>query len=135
MGRREEAIAAATREEARYAAIPLLRAFAAALRAGLEHRADDALDALRPFEGRPNSDGEMLFYVAEIHALAGDTEGAFARLNQAVDGGFLCSAAFDRDAYFEPLRARPAWAPLMARVTAAVQRIFDAHRGRALLGP
>jgi hypothetical protein len=54
-----------------------------------------------------------------------------------VDSGFLCVAAFERNPYFEPLRRLPAWAPLVARVAAAqaaVQRVFHAHRGRALLG-
>ena len=137
MGRTAEAIPAAEREEVRYAAIPLLRAFATALRAGLQGRADEARESMRPFEHRPNSDGEMLFYVAEVDALVGDTDRAFERLDQAVDSGFLCAAAFERDTYLAPLRATTAWAPFMARVTAAqaeVWRVFDQHRGRALLG-
>ncbi len=137
MGRTAEAIPAAEREEVRYAAIPLLRAFATAMRSGLQGRVDEARAAMKPFEQRTNSDGEMLFYVAEVYALVGDTARAFARLDEAVDSGFLCAAAFERDTYLAPLRAMAAWAPLMARVTAAqaeVWRVFDQHRGRALLG-
>ena len=137
MGRTAEAIPAAEREEVRYAAIPLLRAFATAMRAGLQGRFDEAREAMRPFEHRTNSDGEMLFYVAEIYALVGDTDRAFATSRRAVDSGFLCAAAFERDTYLAPLRATAAWAPLMARVAAAqaeVWRVFDQHRGRALLG-
>lgn len=137
MGRRDEAIVAAVREEVRYGAIPLLRAFSTAIRAGLQGRADEALEVMRPFGDRPHTDGEMLFYVAEVHALVGDTDRAVDRLHQAVDGGFFCVSAFDRDPYFEGLRQLPAWGPLVARVAAAqaeVQRVFDAHRGRALLG-
>ncbi len=137
MGRTAEAIPAAAREEVRYAAIPLLRAFATAMRAGLEGRADEAREAMRPFDQRQHSDGEMLFYVAEIDALIGDSERAFARLHQAVDAGFLCAAAYDRDTYLAPLQTRPEWAALMARVEAAqaeVWQVFETHRGPALLG-
>ncbi len=137
MGRREEAIAAATREEVRYAAIPLLKAFCTGMRAGLQRRADEALAAMAPFEHRPYSDGEMLFYVAEVHALVGDDDGAIARLHQALAGGFLCAAAFERDAYFGGLRRHPAWAALARKVAAEqaeVARVFEAHRGAALLG-
>jgi hypothetical protein len=79
----------------------------------------------------------MLFYVAEVFALLGDRERAFARLEQAVDSGFLCAAAFVNDAYFKDLRSEARWQALMARLAAAeaaVQRVFDQHRGRALLG-
>jgi serine/threonine protein kinase/tetratricopeptide (TPR) repeat protein len=137
MGRIADAVPAAVREELRYAAIPLLRAFATAMRAGLEGRADEAREAMRPFDQRQYGDGEMLFYVAEVDALIGDAARAFARLHQAVDNGFLCAAAFDRDTYLAPLRTHPEWAPLMARVEAAqaqVRQVFETHRGPALLG-
>ncbi len=137
MGRHDEAIVAARREETRFAAIPLLQAFSTALRAALEGDAAAALAAMRPFEQRAHSDGEMLFYVAEVHAIAGDYDRAFARLEQAVNAGFLCLPAFDRDVYLAPLRSAPAWSPLIARAAAAqaaVAEVFSAHRGAALLG-
>jgi hypothetical protein len=92
---------------------------------------------MRPFDDRLYSDGEMLFYVAEVHAIIGDADRAIERLHQAVDGGFLCAAAFDRDPHFAPLRGLPAWAPLRARVAsaqAALADLFARHRGNALLG-
>ncbi|MGD9905151.1 MAG: protein kinase, partial [Vicinamibacterales bacterium] len=104
MGRREEAIAAAAREEVRYAAIPLLKAFSTGVRAGFEQRPDAALAAMRPFAHRAYTDGEMLFYVAEVLALVGDADDAIARLHQALAGGFFCVEAFERDAYFETVR-------------------------------
>jgi eukaryotic-like serine/threonine-protein kinase len=137
MGRTAEGIVAAQREEVRYGAVPLLRAFATAMRAGLQGHVDEAREALRPFEMRRYSDGEMLFYVAEIHALIGDAERAFACLDQAVAGGFLCVPAFERDVYLAPLRTLPEWPPLVARAAAAqaaVAELFAAHRGAALLG-
>ena len=136
MGRRDEAIAAALREETRYGAIHLLRAFAAAVRAGLQGRAAEALEAMRPFESRTYNDGEMLFYVAEMYSLVGHADRAFTMLARAVDAGFLCAAAYERNAYLAPLTQLDAWAPLMARVGAAqaAARVFEAHRGQALLG-
>jgi serine/threonine protein kinase len=137
MGRTADALPAAAREEVRYAAVPLLRAFATAMRAGLEGRADEAREAMRPFDQRRYGDGEMLFYVAEVDALIGDAARAFARLHQAVDNGFLCAAAFQGDTYLAALRTQPEWAPLMARVEAAqaqVRQVFETHRGPALLG-
>ena len=54
-----------------------------------------------------------------------------------MDAGFLCLPAFERDVYLAPLRATPAWPPLIARAAAAqaaVAEVFSAHRGAALLG-
>jgi serine/threonine protein kinase len=137
MGRHEEAIAAALREETRYSAIHLLRAFAAAVRAGLQGNTDEAVAVMRPFEGRAYHDGEMLFYVAEMYALVGHADRAFAMMDRAVAGGFLCAAAYERSVYLAPLRTLEAWPPLRARVgaaQAALWRVFDEHRGPALLG-
>lgn len=137
MGRRDEALAAARREEARFAAVPLLRAFSSAMRAAMEGRRDEALDALQQFVDARFRDGEGLFYVAELLALLDLPERAFAILNRAVDAGFLCLPAFERDAYLAPLRASDEWRTLVARLTVAqtvVSREFDRGRGRALLG-
>jgi serine/threonine protein kinase len=137
MGRRDEAIAAARREETRYGAIPLLRAFARAVCAGLQGNASEVEAAMAPFDDRPHIDGEMLFYVAEMHALVGQTERAVAMLERAVDQGFHCVAAFEQSAYLPPLRTLERWPRLIARATAAQSaagRVFDQHRGRLLLG-
>ena len=137
MGRRDEAIAAARREETRYGAIPLLRAFARAVCAGLQGDAGEVEEVMAPFDDRPHIDGEMLFYVAEMHALVGQTERALAMLERAVEQGFHCVAAFEQNVYLAPLRPLERWRQLIARATAAQSvtwRVFDQHRGRALLG-
>ena len=137
MGRAEEACAAARREEMRYATMPLLRAFSTGVRAALEHQPGEAAAALDLFERSPFSDGEGLFYVAEIYALIGEYDRALTVLERVVAAGFVSVPAFERDVYLAPLRALPAWPLLMARAEtaqAAVRRVFDQHRGRALLG-
>lgn len=137
MGRRDEAIAAAIREEARFSAIPLLKAFSTGLRAALQGRSDEAIASMQPFAHRRSGDGEMLFYVAEVYALAQDAAGAFTRLHEAVAGGFLCPEAFERNTFFGSLRTHPDWPPLMDKVRteqARLSQVFESHRGPTLLG-
>ncbi len=137
MGRRDEALAAARREEGRFAPVPLLRAFSTAMRAALEGQAAEALAELARFDESRFLDGEGWFYVAEIYALLEMPERAFATLTRAVDAGFLCVSAFERDVYLAPLHSMAAWTPLLVRLTAAqtaVSREFDRSGGRALLG-
>ncbi|MGE3841971.1 MAG: protein kinase [Vicinamibacterales bacterium] len=137
LGRREEAIAAARDEEARFGAVPLLRAFCSGLRAALEGDARGVVATLAQYDAARFSDGEGLFYVAEICALAGLIPEAFATLERAVEAGFLCQPAYERDVYLAPLRELPAWTSLHRRLVearGAVWREFDQGRGRALLG-
>lgn len=137
MGRRDEAIAAAREEEARFAAVPLLQAFCSGLRAALEGDAERVGTTLAHYEASHFTDGEGLFYVAEICAVVGLVPQAFSILERAVDAGFLCLPAFERDVYLAPLRELPAWTSLHRRLAAAqgsVWREFDRGRGRALLG-
>jgi serine/threonine-protein kinase len=136
MARRSEAIDAARREETRFAAAPLMRVFSTGILAALEGRSQDAIDAMAHFEDLAFGDGEALFYVAEIFALAGAGDRAMAVLARAVDGGFVCRPAFERDAYLAPLRTHPGWPALMATVAARqadASQVFDRRRGRALL--
>ncbi len=138
MGRRDEALAAARREEARFAAVPLLQAFSIGIRAALEGHRDEAVEALQRFIDARFRDGEGLFYVAEMLALLDLPERAFVVLNRAVDAGFLCLPAFERDTYLAPLRGSDAWRSLVSRLRVAqtvVSREFDRSGGRALLGP
>ena len=92
---------------------------------------------MQQFVGSHFRDGEGLFYVAEVFALLDLPERACARLTRAVDAGFLCLPAFERDVYLAPLRGSDAWRAIVARLAVAqtvVSREFDRSRGRALLG-
>lgn len=137
LGRRDEALAAARREERRWAAMPMLRGFTSGVRAALEGDAAGVLEALAPFDAPSFTDGEGQFYVAEIYAMAGLTDRAAATLDQAIDAGYTCVEAFDRDVHLAPLRQRAEWPAMRARAAraqAAAARVFAAHRGPALLG-
>jgi serine/threonine protein kinase/tetratricopeptide (TPR) repeat protein len=118
MGREAEAIDAARREEARFASVPMLQSFSSALHAALEGRAQDAIAALDALEASGFKDGEGLFYVAEICARIGEADRVRRTLEAAVNSGFVCLEAFDRDPYLAPVRAYRWWEPLRERVQA-----------------
>lgn len=73
-----------SREETRFAALPLRRAFSTGPRAALEGHRDEALESMQPFVGSHFRDGEGLFYVAEVFALLDLPEQACAMLTRAV---------------------------------------------------
>jgi TolB-like protein len=138
LGRRAEALAAARREEIRFANVPLMRAFSTATVAALEGRTEDAIRALEPLRGTAFGDGEGRFYAAEVFAMARSLDDAMEMLTHAVDGGFVCRRAFEASAYLAPVRQRTDWPGLLARVEAGqaeASRVFDGRRGRALLTP
>jgi eukaryotic-like serine/threonine-protein kinase len=118
MGREAEAIDAARQEEARFASVPVLQSFSVALRAAFEGRAQDAIAALDALEASGFKDGEGLFYAAEVCARIGEADRVHRTLEAAVNSGFVCLEAFDRDPYFASIRARPWWKPLRERVQA-----------------
>src|ERR1051326_9186961 len=84
MGRESEAIVAARREEERFATFPLLRSFSTGLRAAFEGNRDEALAALQPFETAAFSDGEGLFYLAEIYARLQIEDSAYRMLEKTI---------------------------------------------------
>jgi serine/threonine protein kinase/tetratricopeptide (TPR) repeat protein len=137
MGRDDEALAAARQEEGRFAGFPMLRAFSTGLRAALEGRHAEAAEALRLFDTFGFSDGEGLFYAAEIYARLEDVDHASVLLARAVDAGFVCLPAFERDAYLIPLRESPQWVPLLERVRSGQRPVVDEflkRGGPTLLG-
>jgi serine/threonine protein kinase len=137
MGRDAEAVAAARREEERFASVPLMRAFSRALRAAMEEHPDEVVREFEPFESSGFTDGEGLFYLAEVYARAGRAGGALALLRRAVNAGFLCAPAFASDPYLRPLHASPDWAELVEDVRTrqrAVAEAFVRGGGPSLLG-
>ena len=137
LGRHAEALAAARREEARFATVPIMRAFSSALRAALEGRNDEGIAALDHFQTSGFTDGEGLFYLAGVCVKLDQPQRAFDTLARAIDGGFLCLRAFETDVYLEPLRTMADWRPLMERLETKRRRVtneFARAGGRALLG-
>jgi serine/threonine protein kinase/tetratricopeptide (TPR) repeat protein len=137
LGRDREAIEAARREEERFSSMPLLRNFSSALRAALEGRREDALEALRPFEAFAFNDGEGLFYVAEIYARLDCCDEAIAMLERAVAAGFLCVPAYEHAPVLARLRDHARWNELMDRVRTRQRPILETFTragGPTLLG-
>jgi len=137
MGRDRDAIAAARREEQRFSAVPIVHSFAAGLRAALEGRPEDARVALQLLLESGFRDGEGLFYAAGICARTSMLDDASRLLARAIDAGFLCLPAFERDPYLTPLRADGRMAPLLGLVEQRRQSAlaaFDQAHGPALLG-
>jgi TolB-like protein len=136
MGRTEEALAVARQEEARFGMVPVFRGFATGLRAAFEGKRDESFEALRVFD-TGFSDGEGLFYVAEIYACIDHPEDAHAMLDRAVRCGFACVPAFDNSTYLRPLRTDRRWASVVERArqrSLVVAEAFERAGGRGLLG-
>jgi serine/threonine protein kinase/tetratricopeptide (TPR) repeat protein len=136
MGRHDDARRAAAAEETRFAAVPLLRVFASGMRAALAGDRAGTRQALALFEASRFTDGEGLFYVAEIYAAAGLVDESLAMLERAIAAGFVCRQGFERDPYLAPVRASHAWPAVAAALDTAqrrVQEVFDRHGGGALL--
>jgi non-specific serine/threonine protein kinase len=137
MGREAEALTVARRDDSRFAASSVLHAFSAGVRAAIEGRTGDVVTALQPFETIGFSDGEAFFYVATTYAQAGHLDRAHAMLTRAIDVGFLCLPAFERDVYLAPLKGTESWRSLMDRLTPRHRLVvneFVRAGGRALLG-
>jgi serine/threonine protein kinase len=124
LGRDADAIAAARREEQRFAGYPLMRSFSTGLRAAFEGNRDEAVAALQPFETLA-FEGEGLFYVAQIYARLELLDKAHAILERAAGAGFLCLPAFERDPYLAPLRSRPGWRELLERIRYKQRFVLD----------
>ena len=137
LGRDREAIETARREEERFAAMPLLRSFSSALRAALEQREDEALEALQAFDAFGFNDGEGLFYVAEIYARLGFIDRAMAILERTVGEGFLCVPAYESNPVLARVREHERWHALIDRARSRQQSIIETFTragGPTLLG-
>jgi hypothetical protein len=136
LGRREEALASARREEERVASVPMMRGFSLALRAAIEGHREEGAAAIKRLHSFGFSDGEGLFYLAGLCARLGEPELGHELLSRAVDLGFVCLRAFETDVYLTSLRSSDAWPPLMERLNAKrrlVTNEFMRAGGRALL--
>jgi eukaryotic-like serine/threonine-protein kinase len=136
LGREQDAIAAARREEERFAAFPLLRSFSTGLRAAFEGDSSEALAALQPFDSPAFNDGEGLFYVAAIYARLSLADRALEMLKRAAGAGFVCLPAFERDPYLGPARASTSWQELLDAVRSrhrSVVEEFNRANGPSLI--
>ena len=91
------------------------------------------LDELAP----RNPDPESIFYIARTYARIGALDEAVAQFGRAVDSGYFCAPAFDRDEWLDPLRTHPDFVSALARAhlrhAGAVHKFRDAGGDRLLL--
>ena len=136
LGRDEDALQCARREEDRFASVPTMRAFSSAVRAAIEGRHHEGVIDLDRIAGSSFADGEGLFYIAGVYARLGQPQRAYELLTRAIDSGFLCRSGFETDVFLESLRAMAEWPPLLDALEAKRRRVmneFVRAGGRALL--
>jgi DNA-binding winged helix-turn-helix (wHTH) protein/TolB-like protein/Tfp pilus assembly protein PilF len=80
----------------------------------IHHEPAEGLQYLKAVElETPTLDGEMLYKLAQAHALLGDKPSALRLLREAIDHNFYCHACLIRDPLFESLRGEPEYADLV----------------------
>jgi DNA-binding winged helix-turn-helix (wHTH) protein/tetratricopeptide (TPR) repeat protein len=133
LGRNRDAIAALKWRE-RDTTDTRVRCYLVSLRALLEGRRDESLDALHELRGPV--DAEARYYVARTYAALGESDVAMVELTRAVEGGFLCHDTFAQDPWLKPLHADARFAPLIASArerSARAAAAFDSTGGTTLL--
>lgn len=119
LGRDREAIAALRWRE-RETTDTRVRWYLVSLRALLEGRRDESIEALQRL--RVPVDAEARYYVARTYAALGEHDVAMEELAQVVDGGFLCHETFARDPWLRPLHEDARFAPVVARARTRSER-------------
>jgi len=114
MGREREAVEMLAEREQLRPEIHVL-GYITSLRALLEGRREECLEAVERTLGASYADPEGLYLLARKLAYLGEAERALTVLARAVDGGFCCAPVMARDAWLDPLRAQPGFASLVRR--------------------
>jgi hypothetical protein len=135
----EEIIKVIETEERRFPAGSAGQLFSEGLRSALAGDRETAIRNCRRVVASDEifPDGEGLFNLTRVAAMAGDYPLAIAIFDRVVDQGFFCVPGFARDRWIEPLRTLPDFQAAMARATTrheAARRAFDAAGGYRLLG-
>ena len=135
LGRHEEALAATEQASAvvRDATTRSYQKILPLLLRGETTACRELLDDLAP----RNPDPESIFHIARTYAKLGVLDAAAVQFSRAVDAGYSCVSAFDRDSWLEPMRAVPAFVDAMARARVrhadAVRKFRDAGGERLLM--
>ena len=107
-----------------------------AAQALIEGRTADSVVEMKALLSPDFRDPEGRFYVARHVAHYGDADDALAQLEGVVADGFSCDPVFERDAWFDPVREKPAFTELLERCAsrhAASVRAFEEVKGPAVL--
>ena len=111
LGRREEALASL---DAIDTAVPnRLLHFTRALQHLLRGERAESMASLQPIIDLPDPEGQ--FYFARNAAYLGYGEEALRMLNTAVEGGFFCLPAYQRDPWLDSVRGTPQFAAIVRR--------------------
>lgn len=115
---------------------PTVRILARIYRAAVER---DRGGIVAAAEAMPTGfiDPEGWFLVGRSMVRAGETEGAFAELERAVEGGYYCYSMMRRDPWLDPLRTDPRFARILKRCEERhreAQAAFTAAGGEKVLG-
>ena len=115
----------------------LLRDILIAQRAMLEGRRNESLQALERLLAKKFRDLEGSYYWARNLARLEEPQRALQVLGEAVDQGYCCFPAMERDPWLEPLRAAPEFAAILRRAEQHYQEArsgFLEAGGEAVLG-
>lgn len=135
MGREGDALSL-LRQSERERPPGILREFVASLRALLEGRHDESLEATEKCLAQAR-DPEMQYYLARQLGRLGAHQQALAEMRKVVESGFHCPDAFARDPWLGSLRGDPEFEGILERARAGRHRAaiaFVEAGGERLLG-
>jgi tetratricopeptide (TPR) repeat protein len=135
MGREAEAVLA-LRERERERRSELSRVFVASLRALLEGKHEESLEATEQCLAQV-SDPEAQYYLARQLARLGAHDRALEEIQRAVGQGFSCPQILARDPWLDPLRDRRQFGAILQRAESGRRQAADAFLaagGEKLLG-
>jgi serine/threonine protein kinase/tetratricopeptide (TPR) repeat protein len=124
LGENEKALMLLRERERTGGATGAVQGVMRSLRAHLEGRRDESLQAIISAESALLADPEVLLYAARQLARIDETEHAASFLNQALNRGFLWTSTVARDPWFSSLRSDPRYAVL---AEAAEEQRSDTH--------
>ena len=118
--------------------IPMrIRDLMVAARMMLEGNAGESIAAINRVAASEFRDPEALFYLARQLARLRQPGAAIALLERAIESGFCCLPALERDPWLAPVRPRSAFSTLLRRADAshrAAAHAFEDLRGSQFLG-
>jgi tetratricopeptide (TPR) repeat protein len=112
LGRTDEAIST-LREREQINPPRLGRLYLTSLRALLEAKREESLEASEELRKATFRDPEGMYYLARQISYLGQIPEALEMLSRAIDNGFFCYPAMVRDPWFETLRTRTEFTGLL----------------------
>jgi tetratricopeptide (TPR) repeat protein len=136
LGRTTDALDLLRDRESRPHQHPLIRWFLVSLRALLEGKRSEALEATERGIALIRRGGEELYYFVRQLAYLGDVSRATTELERAVENGFTCHPTMVRDSWLDPIRSDQRFDRILRHVEsrhAEARRMFVEAGGTRLL--